>query len=115
MASSAPFLQVVSILDVFSQAAEKDSLRRQAELNVWGNPVHQSSERLKLWCLFVLLCHCTCMEIAIICPKFSIKIFRPSRPIKLVKRFQEGSAEGRAGPSVSCEIPHWKKDPAFDY
>lgn len=78
-ASSAPIPQVVSVLEVFSQTGEKDSLRRQleSEPNVWGNPGHQTSKRLQLWCLLVLLCHCTCMEIAIRCPKISTKIFRP--------------------------------------
>lgn len=55
------------------------------------------------------------MEIAIICPKFSIKMFRPSSPIKLVKRFQEASSEGRTGLSVSYEIPHGKTNLVFDY
>lgn len=79
-ASSATIPQVVSVLDVFSQTGEKDSLRRQleSEPNVWGNPGHQTSKRLQLWCLLVLLCYCTCMEIAIRCPKISTKMFRPS-------------------------------------
>lgn len=101
-ASSSPTLQGVSILEVFSQIEQKDSLRRQLETapNVWDNLLHLSSKRLQLWCLLVFLCHCTCMRIAAICPKFSIKKFRPSSPIKLVNKFQEGWSEGRTGPSV---------------